>query len=226
MIRSKAPAGKTWTRSRPSAASRTGPAKTGLPSLAMSCSASIAQQARHADEGPDAGEQLLTRLGRARPQSFGRGGGRQPFVLDRHGVGDDALQEIGAGRGVGPGPRSSVVGNVIDQRLNALTSSGASPAAAAAAGPVPARSLVGATAPRLVMVMSVTLPVAAAHSGPSRARASPRASRSVPSDPAGQPGARSPRARGGTLPGQETRGSTSSERRAMWSRSSRSSTWR
>ena len=36
VIRSKAPDGKTWTRSRPSGASRTGPAKAGLPSLAMS----------------------------------------------------------------------------------------------------------------------------------------------------------------------------------------------
>ena len=35
-IRSKALAGKTWTRSRPSGASRTGPGNEGLPSFAMS----------------------------------------------------------------------------------------------------------------------------------------------------------------------------------------------
>ena len=40
VMRSKAPSGKTWTRRRPSGASRTGPANEGLPSLAMSRSAS------------------------------------------------------------------------------------------------------------------------------------------------------------------------------------------
>ena len=39
-MRSKAPSGKTWTRRRPSGASRTGPANEGLPFLAMSRSAS------------------------------------------------------------------------------------------------------------------------------------------------------------------------------------------
>ena len=40
VIRSNAEAGKTWTRSRPSDASRTGPANEGVPSFAMSRSES------------------------------------------------------------------------------------------------------------------------------------------------------------------------------------------
>ena len=45
VIRSHAPSGNTWTRSLPSAASRTGPEKEGLPSLATSRSASRSSRA-------------------------------------------------------------------------------------------------------------------------------------------------------------------------------------
>ena len=200
VMRSKAPAGKTWTRSRPSGASRTGPANEGLPSLAMSRSASR-QQACHAHERPDAGEELLPRLGRAAAASpLAAAGGGQPVVLGRHGVGDDLLQQVGARRGVGPRPRGGVVGDLGRRRVQR---DGSSAVRRRRRRRSPVWSPVGATAPRLVMVMGSRPALAGTDRAPIGVRPE------VATPWSRRPGAARPAAR-----------------RSMCSRSSRSSTWR
>ena len=165
---------------------------------------------------PEAAEQLLTGLGRARRQSLGLDGGRQPVVLDRHRVGDHLLQQIGAGRRIGLGPRDGVVGDLVDDRAQRGHMERRALRHCAVARP--GSSPVGATAPRLVMVMVVTLPRAPlALSGSRAAQERPRpcgpaACRKRTERPApsiGGPGRAGPATR--SHPGQATRGSTSSD---------------
>ena len=106
-------AGKTWTRSRPSGASRTGPANGGLAVLG-DVAQRVAEQARHAHEGADAGEELLARLGRPRLEPLGRARRGEPVVLRRHGGVDHVLQQLRPRRGVGLRPAGGVVGDEGD----------------------------------------------------------------------------------------------------------------
>ena len=76
----------------------------------------VAEQAGHAHEGADAGEELLARLGGARRQALGGAGGGQPVVLGRQGVLDHSFEEVGPGGGVGLGPFRGVVSHQIDHR--------------------------------------------------------------------------------------------------------------
>ena len=103
-MRSRGVAGKTWTRRRPSGASVTGPAKRGL-ALAGDVAQRVAEQACHPHEGPDAGEELLARFGRAGLEALGGAGVGQPGFLDGHGVGDHPVQQVGPCGRVGLGPR-------------------------------------------------------------------------------------------------------------------------
>ncbi len=118
-MRSKALAGKTCTRSRPSAALRHRAGERGPPVLGDVVQG-VTEQARHAHEGADAGEQLLARLGRAGREPLGRARRGQPVVLRRHGGVDHILQQCAALRPLGLCPAGRVVGDEVDSGVEGV----------------------------------------------------------------------------------------------------------
>ena len=92
------------------------PRKGGLP-VSGDVAQRVTQQARHANECPNAGGQLFARLGRTGRQTLGAAGVSQPLVLHGQGVGDDLLEQIGACGGIGAGPGSGSPGDLFDDRI-------------------------------------------------------------------------------------------------------------
>ena len=77
----------------------------------------VAVEPRHSDERPDAGEELLSRLGRARLEALGRDGCGQPVVLGGHGGRDHLLEQVGAVGRARLGPAGGVIGDEVDDRI-------------------------------------------------------------------------------------------------------------
>ena len=77
----------------------------------------VAEQARHAYEGADAGEQLLARLGRTRLETLGLARRGEPVVLRRHGGVDHILQQRRPHGRVGLRPTWHVIGDERDDGI-------------------------------------------------------------------------------------------------------------